>query len=299
MRRTLLPIAFGTVLLAAGCSASQSGDAASPSTPQSTKTVVASHYPVQFLAEQVGGDLVDVQTLTAPGAEPHDLELSPQQVAEVQEATAVFFIADFQPSVDEAVAEASGTTVDLSEGLPLRKSDEEPDHGGVDPHVWLDPVLMQQMALTVADTLAEADPDNAQTYQDNAAELGTELAALNTEWQEGTATCEIRTMVVSHEAFGYLADQYGFEQKGISGLSPETEPSASAIADLVSFVEDNGVTTVYSETLVDPAVAETIAAEAGVQTATLDPLEGPPADGDYLSAMRENLATVSAGQSCS
>ena len=120
MRRTLLPIAFGTVLLAAGCSASQSGDAASPSTPQSTQTVVASHYPVQFLAEQVGGDLVDVQTLTAPGAEPHDLELSPQQVAEVQEATAVFYIADFQPSVDEAVAEASGTTVDLSEGLPLR-----------------------------------------------------------------------------------------------------------------------------------------------------------------------------------
>jgi zinc transport system substrate-binding protein len=299
MRRTLLPIAFGTVLLAAGCSASQSGDAASPSTPQSTQTVVASHYPVQFLAEQVGGDLVDVQTLTAPGAEPHDLELSPQQVAEVQEATAVFYIANFQPSVDEAVAESSGTTVDLSEGLPLRKSDEEPDRGGVDPHVWLDPVLMQQMAVTVADTLAEADPDNAQTYQDNAAELGTELAALNTDWEEGTATCEIRTMVVSHEAFGYLADQYGFEQKGISGLSPETEPSASAIADLVSFVEDNGVTTVYSETLVDPAVAETIAAEAGVQTATLDPLEGPPADGDYLSAMRTNLATVSAGQSCS
>ncbi len=304
MRRTLLPIAFGTVLLAAGCSASQSGDAASPSTPQSTQTVVASHYPVQFLAEQVGGDLVDVQTLTAPGAEPHDLELSPQQVAEVQEATAVFYIADFQPSVDEAVAEASGTTVDLSEGLPLRTAEEEhageePDHGGTDPHVWLDPVLMQQMAVTVADTLAEADPDNAQTYQDNAAELGTELAALNTEWEEGTATCEIRTMVVSHEAFGYLADQYGFEQKGISGLSPETEPSASAIADLVSFVEDNGVTTVYSETLVDPAVAETIAAEAGVQTATLDPLEGPPADGDYLSAMRANLATVSAGQSCS
>lgn len=158
---------------------------------------------------------------------------------------------------------------------------------------------MQQMATTVADTLAQQDPDNAQAYQDNAAQLDEELAALNTEWQDGTANCEVTTLVVSHEAFGYLANQYGFEQRGISGLSPETEPSAAAIADLTQFVRDNNVTTVYTETLVDPAVAETVAAEAGVQTAVLDPLEGPPADGDYLDAMRANLQTVMAGQTCS
>lgn len=302
MTKTLLAIALSGLALA-GCSSSDT-DASDTASPSPATTVVASHYPVQFLVEQVGGDLVDVETLTAPGTEPHDLELTPQQVGEVQEASAVFYIGEFQPAVDDAVAEASGTAIDLSAGLPLLEGGdhehaEGEEHSGVDPHVWLDPVLMQQMATTVADTLAETDPDNAQTFQDNAAALTEELATLNTEWEDGTATCEIDTLVVSHEAFGYLANQYGFEQKGIAGLTPETEPSAAAIAELADFVKNNGITTVYTETLVDPAVAETVAAEAGVQTAVLDPLEGPPAQGDYLSAMRDNLDTVMAGQNCS
>jgi zinc transport system substrate-binding protein len=165
--------------------------------------------------------------------------------------------------------------------------------------VWLDPVLMGRMATTVADTLSASDPDNAATFDANAKALQEQLAGLDADWSDGTASCQIPTMVVSHEAFGYLAAQYGFEQKGIAGLSPETEPSAQAIADLATFVKDNGVTTVYTETLVDPAVAQTVASEAGVTTATLDPLEGPPATGDYISAMQENLAAVQEGQDCS
>lgn len=272
--------------------------ACSSDEPQQTETgvtAVVSHYPVEFLVQRIGGDVVDVDTLTAPGAEPHDLELSPQQVVSVQDAAAVFYLSGFQPAVDDVASEANGTTVDLSAGLPLRDSQEF----GQDPHVWLDPVLMSQMATTVADTLSAADPPNQATYQANAEELQSDLAELNTEWQQGTQRCAVRTMVVSHEAFGYLADRYGFVQKGIAGLSPETEPSAQAIADLTRFVRDNAVTTVYTETLIDPAIAETIAAEADAQTATLDPLEGPPATGDYLSAMRENLQTLAVGQSCS
>jgi zinc transport system substrate-binding protein len=256
---------------------------------------MVSHYPIEFLVEQVGGDLVQVDTLTSPGAEPHDLELSPQQVGQVQSAATVFYLSGFQPAVDDVVPEADGTVVDLTAGLPLRDSEEY----GSDPHVWLDPELMGQMATTVADALSQADPQNRGTFEANAQTLRSELRALDQEWERGTAQCEVRTMVVSHEAFGYLADRYGFVQKGIAGLSPETEPSAQAIADLTRFVRDNGVTTVYTETLIDPAVAQTIAAEAGAQTATLDPLEGPPATGDYLSAMRQNLQTVSDGQRCS
>lgn len=272
--------------------------ACSSTSPEQTGTqtlpVTVSHYPVQFLVEQVGGDLVDVGSLTSQGTEPHDVELSPQQIGEVLQSKAIFYIGGFQPAVDEAVTEAQGDVVDLTQGLALR------NQGGVpDPHVWLSPVLMQEMAGTVADTLAQQDPGNADTYQSNAQALQEQLGALNTEWTDATTTCDIRTMVVSHEAFGYLADQYGFDQKGISGLSPETEPSAAAIADLTRFVQDNGVTTVYTEALVDAAVAETIAAEAGAQTAVLDPLESQPAGGDYLTAMAQNLDTLAAGQSCS
>lgn len=287
MLKPLAALALGAVLLTA-CSSGETQD------PDADVTAVVSHYPVEFLVDRIGGDLVQVDSLTAPGAEPHDLELSPQQVVGVQDASAVFYLSGFQPAVDNVVSEADGTVVDLTAGLPLRESQEY----GQDPHVWLDPELMSQMATTVADTLGAADPQNQSTYQANAEELQSDLAALDTEWQQGTQQCAIRTMVVSHEAFGYLADRYGFAQKGIAGLSPETEPSAQAIAELTRFVRDNGVTTVYTETLIDPAIAETIAAEAGAQTATLDPLEGPPATGDYLSAMRENLQTVAAGQGC-
>lgn len=290
-------VAAAAVLLA-GCTAGGTTDDA-----DGQVSAVVSHYPVQFLVERVGGDLVSVESLTAPGAEPHDLELSPQQVGAVQQAAAVFYIEGFQPAIDDAVPEAGGTVVNVAEGLPLREAQHEEgdEHGeeGLDPHVWLDPVLMEQMAGTVTDSLAAADPDNERAYRENAKTLVDDLAALDDEWEQGTQDCAIRTMVVSHEAFGYLADRYGFQQKGIAGLSPETEPSGQALAELARFVEDNGVTTVYTETLADPAVAETVAAEAGAQTAVLDPLEGPPADGDYLSAMRSNLETVAAGQSCS
>jgi len=283
-------LAAAAALTLAACSSSGQPE----QTSAQTVPVTVSHYPVQFLVEQVGGDLVEVQSLTSQGTEPHDVELSPQQIGEVQASKAVFYVGGFQPAVDEAVNEAQGDVVDLSEGLALRDQDGVPD-----PHVWLSPVLMQEMAGLVADTLAQQDPDNADTYQSNAQALQEQLAALNTEWTDATTTCDVRTMVVSHEAFGYLADQYGFDQKGISGLSPETEPSAAAIADLTRFVQDNGVTTVYTEALVDPAVAQTIAAEAGAQTAVLDPLESQPETGDYLSAMSENLDTLANGQSCS
>ncbi len=291
MFRVLAIAATATVTLSA-CSSANDSATTTPAA-SSTVSVATSHYPVQFLVERVGGNLVTTESMTSPGTEPHDVELTPQQIGEVQQADAVFYIGGFQPAIDDAVPEARGEVVNLADGLAVR------DQGGSpDPHVWLSPVLMQQMAATVAETLSTADPENASTYESNAKALEDELGTLNTEWTTGTGQCAIPTMVVSHEAFGYLADQYGFEQKGIAGLSPETEPSAAAIAELAKFVADNGITTVYTETLVDPAVAETVASEAGVTTATLDPLEGQPTDGDYFSAMRANLDTMRTGQDC-
>lgn len=293
--RAFILVAVTAVL--AGCGGTPDEDSASPS-GESAVTAVASHYPVEFLVSRIGGDAVAVDTLTAPGAEPHDVELTPQQVASLQDSDTVFYISGYQPAVDDAVGGASNTVVDLSDGLASRVSDEQ---SGTDPHIWLDPTLMSAMAVTVADTLTAADPDNAATFRANAESLQEELATLDEQWAAGTANCESRTMVVNHEAFGYLADRYGFDQKGISGLSPENEPSAEAIAELTEFVRNNNVSTVYTETLVDPAVAETIAAETGASTAVLDPIEGlaEGSDGDYLSIMADNLETLRAGQACS
>jgi zinc transport system substrate-binding protein len=284
-------------------------------------TVAAGFYPLQFAAERVGGDRVSVESLTPPGAEAHDVELTPRQVAALQDADLVVYLRGFQPAVDEAVADLPADKVlEVSEGLATlegeshsedeahsdgeKNSEEDGDdhsHEGTDPHVWLDPTLMGSIAERIQDRFADADEVGAETYTENLRDLDAELTALDEEWTSGVAECESRDLVVSHEAFAYLGARYDFEQVGLSGLTPESEPSPARLAEVADFVRDNDVTTIYFESLVDPAVAETIAGETGAATAPLDPIEGlqDGSDDDYLSIMRSNLDEVVKGQRCS
>ncbi|MFM8240604.1 MAG: metal ABC transporter substrate-binding protein [Actinomycetota bacterium] len=255
-------------------------------------TVVAAFYPLAYAAQQVGGDAIDVIDLTPPGAEPHDLELTAQQVAQIAEADLVLYIPGFQPAVDEAVAQQAGDrALDVTQGIDLIPGD---------PHVWLDPLNMTTIGNSIADRFGTSLPDLADNVEAGAQQLSASMTALNGEWLAGTRSCTIRDLVVSHEAFGYLARAYGFTQVGIAGLSPDSEPSPARLAEVAALVKDRGVTTIYYETLVDPKIAQTVAAEAGATTAVLDPLEGLPegSDGNYVSVMTDNLAQVRTGQAC-
>ncbi len=293
----LLPAAG---LLAACGTSGSSSDASGSAQPVA---VVAGFYPLQWAAETVGGDRVSVTSLTAPGAEPHDLELTPQQVAAVTDARLVLYVAEFQPALDDAIAQSPEAAVDVAAGLDTLAGEDQAvaEETSYDPHVWLDPTNMATIVATVAQRLSSLDPAGASTYAANSAALQERLATLDEQWTTGTATCANRDLVVSHEAFGYLAQRYDFEQVGISGLAPDTEPSPAKIAEVADFVRANDVSTVYYETLVDPKVAQTVADETGAKTAVLDPLEGL-AEGstdDYVSVMEKNLQTVKDGQTCS
>lgn len=305
--RTLLAVA---ALAAGALGLTACSSAAEPATSSTGRVaVVAAFYPLEFVVSQVGGDRVSVTSLTAPGTEPHDLELTPQQVAAVSDAQLVVYLAGFQPAVDEAVAQEAGDSLDAGAGISrlaatATQVEEAQAEGGAapttDPHVWLDPTNLAHIADAVAERLAAVDPSGSTTFRANAERLGTELTALDGAWKAGTTTCRNRDLVVSHEAFGYLAQRYGFTQVGISGLSPDAEPSPAKIAEVADFVRANGVSTIYYESLVDPKVAQTVATETGAVTAMLDPLEGLPegSTGDYLSVMRQNLVTIQKGQSC-
>lgn len=275
--------------------------------------VVAAFYPLQFAAEQVVGTRASVDSLTPPGTEPHDVELAPRQVAAIAAADLVVYLSGFQPAVDEAVAlEAEGRALDVSAHVPLLPADTdataaeaedheaEHEHDATDPHVWLDPTNMATIADLIADRLATVDSAGTASYRAGAARLSDQLGRLDRDWARGTATCRSRDLVVSHEAFGYLAHRYDFTQVGIAGLSAEAEPAPGALAAVADFAREHGVSTIYYETLVDPAVAQTVANEIGVSTAVLDPIEGvAEGSGDtYLTLMRANLATVRTGQGC-
>lgn len=289
---------------ATGCGSTPSQDA--------QLAVVTGFYPLQFVAERVGGDRVAVTNLAQPGTEPHDMELAPRQVASIHDAGLVLFVPGFQPAVDEAVAQAGAASLDVTTVVDMLTVDETggmDDHGDeeehadevLDPHVWLDPTRLSTIASAVADRFSELDPAGAAAYQDRAEELATQLAELDGEFADGLRQCERREIVVSHAAFGYLADRYDLRQVAITGLSPETEPTPGELAQAAERAREVGATTVFFETLVSPAVAQAVADAIGAETAVLDPIEGLAvgAGGDYSSVMRENLATLRTALGCS
>lgn len=273
--------------------------------------VVASFYPLQFVVEQVGGEHVSVSNLTPAGAEPHDMELKPRQVADITDAQLVVYLDGFQPAVDEAVeAQAPDTSLDVATATKLHEAAEEDheehegedghDHGGLDPHVWLDPTKLDDIAAEVAKRLGEADPDHAADFEANAEALSGRLADLDEKFAEGLSECDSRDLVTSHAAFGYLAERYDLHQVAITGLSPEAEPGPGAIKEITDYVDEHGVATIFYETLVSPDVAETIADETGANTAVLDPIEGlsQGSGDDYFSIMESNLSTLEKSLGC-
>ncbi|WP_416957258.1 metal ABC transporter substrate-binding protein [Nocardioides sp. T5] len=309
------PIALATALasaaLLAGCGGSDDATG-------NGRSAVAAFYPLAWVTDRVAGDDWEVANLTQPGQEPHDLELTIAQTAALEEADLVVLTHGFQPAVDAGAETAETRVLDAADAVELLPADasehegeteeehaehaeEEHDHGDSDPHFWLDPLLVADFADAVAAELGDVDPDAAQAYADNATELRTELEALDQEYTDGLAACERDTTVVSHQAFAYL-ERYGPHFEPIASLSPDSEATAADLARLQELITQDGVTTVFSERLVSPKMAETLADDLDVETAVLDPIEGlsdDTADEDYLSLMRENLTALQQANGCS
>lgn len=250
--------------------------------------MVGAFAPLVEAARVVGGDRVTVTNLTPTGVEPHDLELSTASVDRVLDADLVVYLgAGFQPAVEEVAPRTEGRALDVM-----------PD-GVDDPHVWLDPTRLITIVEQLRDALSEVDPPGAAAYRANAASYVDELEVLDAEMAAGLSSCERKVIVTAHAAFGHLARRYGLEQEAIAGLSPESEADPARLAELADEVADRGITTIFTETLVSPEIAETLAHEAGVRTAVLDPIEGfHDAKSSYASVMRGNLATLRTALGC-
>jgi len=321
LRRRLLATAATLGLVALGASAC-SGAALGGDTSGRVQ-VAAAFYAVDYAASRIGGDRVSVTPLTKPGVEPHDVELSARKVAAVALADVVVFERGFQPAVDDAVDhQARGEVLDVSPAARLvagtahdhagEAATAHPgDHNGgqgahqddevLDPHFWLDPQRYADVAKAIGTALERADPAHAAAYRQRTADFTGELTSLDRAFAAGLKTCRNRDLVTGHAAFGYLGARYGFHQEGVTGLSPEAEPSPAELARIAHFVKDQGVTTIYAETLVSPAVTDTLARETGATVKVLDPLEGitdQSAGRTYFHVMRANLATLRAGQGC-
>jgi zinc transport system substrate-binding protein len=311
--RWMLGLCTALALGLAGCTTASGGSGGG----DDRVDVVAAFYPFQFLAERVGGPDARVSSLTAPGAEPHDVELTPRQVASMAEADLIIVEKGFQPAVDEAVLQSGHDNVlDTTTVVPLVTHDtgsgvEEAGAGddhthaeeasGPDPHIWLDPTRLATVTRAVADRLAALDPAHAAGYQERASKLIEDLNTLDQQYRDGLAECRRRAFITTHAAFGYLAARYDLEQIAVSDLSPEAEPSPARIAEVQRAAREHGVTTIFYETLVSPAVAESIANDLGLRTDVLDPVEGlteASRGEDYLAVMNANLRALQTANEC-
>ncbi len=317
MKRTLLALPLASLasltLAACGTGSADAGSGPAPAGKEETVAVTAAFYPLAYAVERVGGDRVTVSSLTKPGAEPHDVELTPKDVASLGRSAVVVYEKGFQPAVDEAVTQVdadSALDVAAVVDLTIEASHDGHDHGeaegaeeeGIDPHFWLDPTRYASAVKAISEKLAVVDPRGATAYAKNADAFVGELTALDEEFAAGLRTCATRELVTGHAAFAYLADRYDLHQVGIAGITPDTEPNAAAMKEIVEHVRESKVRTVYAETLVSQDLTETIADETGATVAVLDPIEGltdASAGKNYLEVMRSNLATLQKGQGCS
>lgn len=324
MRVSPILLALPALALAAsGCSAFSDESA----TDDGELTVAAAFYPLQFVSERVAGEHAEVTQLTQPGTEPHDLELSIGETAEITEADLVVYEEGFQPAVDDAIEQnAEGVALDAASVVDLMAVEESPeeheehageehaedehaedehaeedahDHGDVDPHFWQDPLRVADLADAVAEELAAIDEEHAEDYEANAVALRADLEELDAAFTTGLADCERDTIVVSHDAFGYL-EKYDLHVAPIVGLSPDAEPTAAVLGELEDLIRTEGITTVFSEPL-EPALGEGLAADLALTEAVLDPVEGltdATADEDYLSLMESNLEAIRTANAC-
>lgn len=316
MVRSVMVMAAASVVVLAGCGDDAAGGRADGA---DRVDVVAAFYPLAEVAQRVGGDRASVSNLTPPGVEPHDVELSTDRVDQLLDADIVVYLgAGFQPAVEDIVGRIDGTAVDVLADAELRpRGDDDHGHDGdaaeddgehaeesdLDPHVWLDPRRMADIVERVRDAYVDADPDGEAAYDGAADEYLGALDQLDRELAAGLADCDRDAIVTSHAAFGYLAARYGLAQDAITGLSPESEPDPARMAELADEVRSEGITTIFYETLVAPDVAETLAREAGVDTAVLDPIEGLSdarldAGDTYFTVMRENLTVLRTALGC-
>ncbi len=331
--KKLITISLLALILLSACAAEESTE----SSQESEKiNVIASFYPLEEFTRQVGKDLIEVRSITPAGADPHEYEPTPKDIASVTSADMFLFNGAGQdPWAEKIAPEVSGQVVEMTPYFSLLEHDEEapedehdeeaPEddheeddreaeaehhdedvhehHHELDPHIWLDPTIAAQEVEIIAQKLTKLDPENSEAYQQNAAAYQSQLTALDKKFQDGLANCKQQNFVTSHTAFGYLAKRYNLHQIPIRGISTEEEPSARKLGEIADLAEEKGIKYIFFETLVSPRLSQTLADEIGAQTLVLNPIGGLTKEEvtsgkNYVTVMEDNLENLRTALEC-
>ncbi len=287
---------------------------------QSKIQIYTSIYPLHDLASRIVGDKFELELVVPNGVEIHGYEPSPRKIASLEKADLFFYIGlgleSWAEKVVQNLEEAGVKTVRVTKDLKLLEL-EEHDHSNCnchehhghehhdhehhghtyDPHVWLDPFNMKEIAYLITEELIRLDQGNQEFYRANYRDYAAEIEQLDREFKEGLAEKKREYVLVSHSAFGYLGKRYGFKQLSVTGISPDQEPTPGSLARLIGEVKEHNLEYIFLETLASPKTVDVLADEADLQVLELNPVAGLTAEDiaggeDYFSLMRKNLANL-------
>lgn len=323
-KRLVVLLALSAIAFLAAC-----GNGASTASDDDSLKIITTFYPMQALTNAVVGDSAEV-TVMMENADTHEYEPSAQDIATLNEADVFVYNSEdmetFVPTLlasidnpDLVIIEAASevelidgdvetvgeTTEEHEDEETDAESHEDHDHEGhsheTDPHTWLDPVNAVTQAQTIANALTEADPENAETYQENAGQFASDMMAVHEEYARIFEAAKTETFLTQHAAFGYLANRYGLHQVAVTGVTESAEPSPKRIADIVSYMTKNNISVIYGQVGGATEIATTIASEVGGTVGELQSMESVdtnqyPADGDgFIAIMKANLESLAEG----
>jgi zinc transport system substrate-binding protein len=267
--------------------------------------VVTTLYPLEYFARRIGGERVTVVNLVAPGVEAHSFDPTPADIRKLDGADVVLYNGSgFEPWMDRALTAISSRDRRVIQAGPEGEAKNGGQgNGGLDPHVWLDPLLAMNQVQLILSGLVQVDPDGAAVYEANTAIVQAELETLDSRFTAGLDSCRLDHFVTSHAAFGHLADRYGLVQIAITGLSPDAEPGARDLASIAETIRELGVEHIMVEPIISPQFAETLAREVGAELLPLHPLESLTPEQsregeDYFSLMEANLENLRLALGC-
>jgi zinc transport system substrate-binding protein len=305
-RYTIIIAAIGVIIIAVLSIHSFDSGKRNMSRDSGRMKVETSFYPLYYFSLRVAGGKADVSNLTPAGAEPHEYELTPEDMKLITESDILVINGGGLEVWSKDIAQNMNSSTDMivaGDGL-FEKGSEGSGGNSLDPHIWLSPDMSIRIVDRITEAFAKKDPPNAEYYTENAMRLKNDLKQLDREYRIGTENCALRDIITSHAAFHYLAEAYGLKQISISGLSPEEEPSARKMASITDYARKAGARYIFYENQGSPLLSQTISEEIGAQTLVLNPLEGLierdiAAGKDYFTEMRNNLDALRLALGCS
>jgi zinc transport system substrate-binding protein len=268
--------------------------------------ITTSFYPMYFFAKSITGDKANIVNITPAGAEPHDYELTTENLIQIKNSQLLILNGEVEPwakKIKTDLQNKNTKVLEVGDNLLNQKVVNENGQFETDPHIWLSPVIAKEIVNKIAEKIVLIDPANQNFYQDNKNKLEFELDKLDSDYKKGLKNCNKKDIITSHAAFGYLAKSYGLNQIPIAGLSPDAEPSLKDLTKITNFAKANNVKYIFFESLISPKLAQTLADEVGAKTLILNPLEGLN-DNDlkvgktYLTEMYKNLQNLRVALEC-